>query len=62
MPSAETVAADPKGRGCWYEVTAFVCVLCGHTDEYRERRWTPKPENPAERFHYIETACSGHFL
>ena len=62
MPTETPAWIDPKGRGCWYETTAFVCPICGHTDEYRERRWKPKPDDPADRFRYIETACSGHFL
>ena len=52
----------PKGKGCWYYTTIYECQICGHTDIYRERRWGKKPENPALREDFNQTACSGHFL
>jgi hypothetical protein len=58
----KTSKAKAKGKGCWYYVTAYACVLCGHSEEYRERRWTQKPKDPAKRGEYHETACSSHFL
>ena len=45
--------------GCWYEIWITECVLCGRTNEIRERRQPPKPENP---YHYDQDACSHHFL
>lgn len=51
----------PK-RGYWYHTTIFSCVLCWHEEVYRERRYTPKPDDPAKRYEYIETACYSHFL
>lgn len=37
------------GVGCWYFVTEFYCPQCGSSDEYRERRYTPKPEDHRQR-------------
>ena len=59
--SAETKPTE-SGKGCWYHVTYRDCVLCGWSETIRERRWDKKPEDPAERYEYIETACSTHFL
>jgi len=52
----------PKGKGCWYHTTYYDCVLCSHTDIYRERRWTKKPKDPRKRYEFHETGCSHHFL
>lgn len=38
----------------WYEVTIHTCPVCGGGETFRERRFTPKPSDPAERFHYRE--------
>lgn len=46
----------------WYEISIWECVLCGQTDVYRERKFTPKPEDPNERYHYHQTACDIHFM
>jgi hypothetical protein len=52
----------PKGKGCWYKIHIRECVLCMKTDEWRERMWTPKPNNPADRYDYKQFACWSHFL
>jgi hypothetical protein len=46
----------------WYFIATWECVLCGHTDTYRERRHDPRPEAWADRHEYHETACDGHFM
>ena len=52
----------PKGKGCWYHTTWIDCVLCGHSETIRERRWGRKPKNPRKRYEQIETACGSHFV
>lgn len=54
------VPPNRYGRGCWYEFWIEECVLCGHTEEIRERRYTRKPPI-AERYHYTQDACGHHF-
>ena len=46
----------------WYFIYTKECVLCGKTDTYRERRYTPKPETPELRYKYEQDACSRHFM
>jgi hypothetical protein len=46
----------------WYHTTIYMCVLCGCEDKYRERRYDPKPENPADRINIIQNACNTHFI
>ena len=41
----------------WYRVTVWVCPLCGREDRYRERVYTEKPEDYADRFQLIEGWC-----
>jgi hypothetical protein len=51
-----------KGKGkYWYFVTVYTCVLCGHEDKYRERRYDPKPADWWERHKFHEEACGSHF-
>jgi len=48
-------------KGCWYLIDITECVLCGQTDEIRERR--PPPAPPIEeRYHFHQDACPEHFL
>lgn len=54
--------ARAVGKGSWYFTTVFECPLCGRSTEYRERRWTPKPDTPQERYEWIQDACGDHFL
>jgi hypothetical protein len=51
----------PK-KGYWYKFFYEECVLCGAHYEWKERQYTPKPEDIAERYKHIEYACGGHFL
>lgn len=39
-------------RRHWYFITFEDCPVCGHGKEYRERRFTPKPKDPAKRYQY----------
>jgi hypothetical protein len=55
------VGARRTGRGCWYEVYVEQCVICGHEEEWRTRRWGPKPP-PQDQYHFEEVACDVHFL
>lgn len=45
----------------WYFITTWFCVLCGRTDEYRERHYTPRPDDSRDRHEFIENACGDHF-
>jgi hypothetical protein len=46
----------------WYYTTAYSCVLCGYEKKFRERQYTPKPENPGDRQTWHEYACDNHFI
>ena len=49
-------------RPHWYMIHTWYCVLCGREDTYRERRYTPRPEEPQQRVDLQEMACDDHFL
>ena len=53
--------SQAKGRGCWYFISEWWCVLCGRSEQTRERRWTPKPKRAEDRYEYTEGACGDHF-
>ena len=42
----------------WYHTTIYYCVICGRENKYRERRYTPKPENWGDRNVFIEEMCN----
>ena len=47
----------------WYKYYYNECVLCGHTDEWKERIYNePKPEEYEKRHLYKQTACCQHFF
>jgi hypothetical protein len=46
----------------WYKFYISECVLCGSGYTEKERMYTPKPEDPRERYEYHQTACQSHFL
>lgn len=48
--------------GYWYFIYVTECVLCGGGDEWRERRYTPKPEKWEDRHEFSQHACSSHFI
>lgn len=41
----------------WYFISVWACVLCGRTEEIRERRYGPRPERWEDRHEYVEGAC-----
>jgi hypothetical protein len=43
----------------WYKITREECVLCGHSDEYRQRVYGEKPQDYIPDFK--QTACGCHF-
>lgn len=49
-------------RRHWYFITYFECVICGKTEELRERRYTRRPQDGAKRHEIVQVACAGHFL
>ena len=42
----------------WYFVTKYVCVLCGDERVFRERQYTPKPEELNKLSKWIDEVCS----
>ena len=46
----------------WYYTEVWSCVLCFRERKYRERKYTPKPENPSERTVWHDDACPEHFM
>lgn len=45
----------------WYFLTQIECVLCGRSEQYRERRYTPRPDHASNRYEFIQDACGCHF-
>jgi hypothetical protein len=52
---------EGKTKKYWYEFDIYYCVLCGKETIYKERKFSKKPDNINERFHYHESACANHF-
>ncbi len=50
-----------KMKPHWYEITYTECVICGCSDEWRERKFGPKPP-PQKRYHFKQYACPEHFI
>jgi hypothetical protein len=48
-------------RKHWYFIYTEWCVLCGRTNVYRERRYTPRPPDWESRHEDSEYACGSHF-
>lgn len=47
----------------WYKITYVECPMCGKSTEYRERQYTPKPEDFRERISYEDdTSCANYDL
>jgi hypothetical protein len=38
----------------WYLIEYHTCPVCGKTTVFRERQYTPKPEERGERVFYFE--------
>ena len=51
----------PKS-GYWYLFENSECVLCGSHEEIKSRQYTPKPDDPNERYRFSQYACEGHFM
>lgn len=43
-----------KTKKHWYFITIIYCPLCGHSIEYRERRYGAKPRAESKRGQFIE--------
>jgi hypothetical protein len=41
----------------WYYIYTEECAACGYSRETRERRLTPRPENPEGRYDYTQFLC-----
>jgi hypothetical protein len=50
-----------KHQPHWYFIYLWCCVLCGKTEETRERRYTPRPDDYNQRHEFSEGACGDHF-
>ena len=51
-----------KGKGkYWYFIYIYTCVMGDHEEEYRERRYTLKPENWGDRHQITEELCGNHY-
>lgn len=53
---------DKNPRKYWYFIHTWECVLCGRYEEYRERRYTSRPEDYHKRHDRNEYACGEHFI
>jgi hypothetical protein len=58
----EATTGDRTRRSYWYHTTRVECVLCGRGPTYRERRYTPRPTDPNERWDYRDDVCGSHFI
>lgn len=61
-PIPREIPVARTGKGCWYSTVSYVCVICGHTETYRQRETGPKPGNWHTRNVLQDTACDAHFL
>lgn len=46
-----------KSGKYWYLITTIECVVCGRIDRYKERKYTPKPEDFSERVVIKQDMC-----
>jgi hypothetical protein len=44
----------PRRGRYWYFTTTTACPVCAGGHVIRQRRHTPRPDDPQERFEYIE--------
>ena len=51
----------PKS-GYWYKFYTDECVLCGAGGTVKERQYTPKPDDPNDRYDYEQFVCDYHWL
>jgi hypothetical protein len=55
-PAAPYCTEDfhPPRQKYWYLIEHHTCPICGQTTTFRERQYTPKPENQSDRVFYFE--------
>lgn len=41
-----------KSEKYWYFISVIECPVCGDIETFKERKYTPKPEDSAERHSY----------
>lgn len=46
----------------WYKYVHEECVLCGYSEDYKYRMYSPKPEHYFDRHDFVQKACSHHFI
>ena len=46
----------------WYKIYIEECVLCGGYEEFRERHYGKKPDDPKEWYEFSQSACEEHFM
>jgi len=46
--------AVPNKKGVWHLIYIEECPLCGRSTTTCERRDSPRPENPADRYEYAQ--------
>ena len=51
MDETPKPAETPK-TAYWYFIRIVECPVCGRDEEYRERRYTPRPDDANERHSY----------
>jgi len=56
------MSEDEKKPKYWYLYESSECVLCGSHEETKTRQYTPKPEDPSERYDFWQYACEWHFM
>jgi hypothetical protein len=50
--AAESIINEKKKY--WIFIEIWECPVCGDGNTYRERRYTPRPENLAERRKFVQ--------
>ncbi len=52
MSTREKVRPVSRRRGYWYKRFITECPVCGRGDDYRERQYSERPEDPRDRVQY----------
>lgn len=52
-----------KNKKYWYLFNIVECPLCGKMDKYKERKYSKRPENKADRYFYeqVYDYCDGGY-
>ena len=53
LKKAFAAAKATQKQTYWYFIWYGECPVCGSSKGYRERRYTPKPEEATERYGYL---------